>query len=547
MAADRTSQMYPQLTPAQVARLASLGQRRSVERGEVVVEQGEVAPAFFVVLSGALAIVHPTRAAEVPLTVLSQGQFTGEVSLVAGRANIVRVRAVEAGEVLAISQQALRRIVQLDAEVSDVLMRAFILRRAALIATGAGDAVVVGSRHSAGTLRAREFLARNGQPHAYLDVEGDPGVQAVLDRFGLHVGDVPVVILREQRVLKNPTEAEIADALGLNRVFDPAAIHDVAVVGAGPAGLAAAVYAASEGLDVFVLESSAPGGQAGASSRIENYLGFPTGISGQELAGRAYTQAEKFGADIAIARSAVKLRCERRPYAVELSDGASVRAQAVVIASGVQYRKPEAESLQRFEGIGVYYAATPMESELCRGEDVVIIGGGNSAGQAAVFLASAARSVQVLVRGPGLSETMSRYLISRIEQTGNVTVRPYHQVIGVEGDGHLERVQVRDSRAGGTRTLEIRSMFVMTGADPNTGWLRGCIALDGKGFVKTGNDLTAADLAGWPLSRSPYLLETSAPGVFAAGDVRAGSMKRVAAAVGEGSASIQLVHRVLAE
>jgi thioredoxin reductase (NADPH) len=426
-------------------------------------------------------------------------------------------------------------------------MRAFILRRVALIAAERGDTVLIGSSHSAATLRIREFLSRNGQPHAYLDVDKDPGVQALLDRFELRVADIPVLICRYERVLKSPTNEEVADCLGFNQLVDPAAVRDVVVVGGGPAGLAAAVYGASEGLNVLVLETNAPGGQAGSSSKIENYLGFPTGISGQALAGRAYTQAQKFGAEISVARSAARLNCSRRPYAVELSDGASVQGRAVVIASGVQYRKPDCPRLEKFNGVGVYYGASQMEAQLCEGEDVIIVGGGNSAGQAAVFLAPRVRHVHILVRGRGLSDTMSRYLIGRIEDSPNITVRAHQQVTGLEGEDHLERVQISDSRNNTSETVPVRHVFMMTGADPNTDWRKGCVALDAKGFVKTGTELEAADLDRWPLKRPPHLLETSRPGVFAVGDVRSGSVKRVASAVGEGSICIQLVHRVLSE
>jgi thioredoxin reductase (NADPH) len=535
------------LSAAQIDLLAKVGHRRAVERGEIVVEQGARASHFFVVLSGALAIVQPTKGEEQPIFVLREGQFSGEISLVAGRSNLLRIRVLEPGELLAIAAQALHKILETDAELSELFTRAFILRRVELIASGQGDTVLIGSTFSAGTLRLREFLSRNGQPYEYFDVEKDPGVQALLGRFDLHSDAIPVVIYREQRALKNPSNAEVAEVLGFNRALDPSAVRDVVIVGGGPAGLAAAVYGASEGLDVLVLEASAPGGQAGSSSRIENYLGFPTGISGQDLAGRAHTQAQKFGAEIAIARSAVRLHCQRRPYAVELSDGELVKARTIVIASGVQYRKPESKGLQRFEGVGVYYAATRMEAQLCKDEEVIVIGGGNSAGQAAVFLASQVRHVHILVRGRGLADTMSRYLIARIEESANVTLHAFHQVLAVEGDEHVKLVEVRDLRADQARTLPIRHVFVMTGADPNSSWLQGCVALDEKGFVRTGADLRAADLAGWPLARAPHILETSAPGVFAVGDVRAGSMKRVAAAVGEGSACIQLVHRVLSE
>jgi thioredoxin reductase (NADPH) len=546
-AVDQQARIFPRLSAAQIGRIERLGHRRTVERGEIVVEQGARTPHFFVVLSGALAIVQPSEAEELPIAILSQGQFTGEVGSVSGRTNLMRVRVATTGQLLAITPQALHKILETDAELSELLMRAFILRRVGLIASGQGDTVLIGSTFSAATLRLREFLSRNGHPHAYVDIDKDPGVQALLDRFDLRIGAIPVLIFRDQRVLRNPTNTEVADILGFNRALDPSVVRDVVIVGAGPAGLAAAVYGASEGLDVLALEANAPGGQAGSSSRIENYLGFPTGISGQELAGRAHTQAQRFGAEIAIARSAARLHCQRRPYAVELADGALVKSRTLVIASGVQYRKPESTGLQRFEGVGVYYAATRMEAQLCQDEDVIVIGGGNSAGQAAVFLAPRVRHVHFMVRGAGLAETMSRYLIARIEESPNVTLHAYHQVLSVEGQDHLQRVQVRDARAEETRTMAIRHAFVMTGADPNTAWLQGCVALDEKGFVRTGTDLGDADLAGWPLGRRPHLLETSVPGVFAVGDVRAGSMKRVASAVGEGSACIQLVHRVLLE
>jgi len=547
MYGGRREQMFPRLSTAQVARLAQVGHRRQVESGEVVAEQGDATPSFLVVISGALAIVHPGAAEELPITILREGEFTGEVNMLSARPSLVRARVTESGELLVITPEALRKVVQSDSELSELLMRAFILRRVGLIANSLGDTVLIGSTHSAATLRIREFLTRNGQPHAYIDIDKDPAVQALLDRFDLHVNDVPVVICGYTRVLKNPSNEEIAECLGFNKVLDPSAVRDLVVVGAGPAGLGAAVYGASEGLDVLVLESEAPGGQAGSSSKIENYLGFPTGISGEALAGRAYTQAQKFGAEVAIARSAVKLRCERPLHTVEMSAGGSVRARSLVIATGVQYRKLPLADLPRFEGLGVYYGATHMEAQLCQADDVIIVGGANSAGQAAVFLGATARTVQILVRGPGLAETMSRYLIRRIEESRNITVRAFKQIVGLEGDGHLERVQVRDARTNETETLAIRHVFSMTGAIPNTEWLKGAVALDGKGFVKTGPDLGHDDLVGWPLSRPPFLLETSVPAIFAVGDVRAGSVKRVAAAVGEGSICVQLVHRVLAE
>jgi thioredoxin reductase (NADPH) len=545
--ADRRAQTFPRLSAAQMERLAPLGRRRKIERGEVLYEQGTATPEFFVVLSGALELVQPGDGHELPIAVLHQGQFTGEVNMLSGRRSLARARMAESGELLAIAPEALRKLVQFDVELSDIFMRAFILRRVELIAKAYGDTVLIGSTHSAATLRIREFLTRNGQPHAYLDVDKDPGVQALLDRFALRVEEVPVVICRYERVLKSPSNEEVAECLGLIEALDPARVRDLVVVGAGPAGLAAAVYGASEGLDVLVLESDSPGGQAGASSKIENYLGFPTGISGQDLAGRAFAQAPKFGAEIAVARTAARLRCEKRLATLELVGGGSVVARSLVIATGVQYRKLPLANLSRFEGLGVYYGATPMEAQLCEGDDVLIVGGGNSAGQAAVFLAPRARKVRIFVRRPGLAATMSRYLIQRIEESRNITVHPRHHVVALEGDGRLERVQVRDEAAGVTETLPAHHLFLMTGASPHTEWLKGCVALDEKGFVKTGPDLGHADLGGWPLARAPYLLETNVPAVFAVGDVRAGSVKRVASAVGEGSICVQLVHRALAE
>ena len=544
---NRREQMFPRFTAAQIERLRPLGQCRHATAGTILFEQGDATPNFYVVISGALEIVQPADGEEIPITVHHPGEFTGEVNMLSGRRTLVRGRMREQGDLLVISPEALRKVVQTDSEISEILMRAFILRRVALIADKRGEAVVIGSSLSAATLRIREFLTRNGQPHTYVDVEKDPGVQALLDRFQITIHDVPVLICRYDRVLKNPTNEEVADCLGLNAGIEQTHIHDLIVVGAGPAGLAAAVYGASEGLDVFVLETNAPGGQAGSSSKIENYLGFPTGISGQALAGRAFTQAQKFGAEIAIARSAATLRCEQRPYEIELSNGSTVKGRTVMIATGAQYRKIELPELPRFEGVGVYYAAGPLEAQFCTGDEVIVVGGGNSAGQAAVFLSSTARHVHVMVRGKGLTDTMSRYLIQRIETSKNITLRPYTQITALEGEGRLEGVRFVDARNNETMTLPVRHVFLMTGALPNTAWLEGCVALDDKGFVKTGPDLRPDELTAWPLKRPPYLLETNRPGVFAVGDVRSNSVKRVASAVGEGSISIQLVHRVLAE
>jgi len=428
-------------------------------------------------------------------------------------------------------------------------MRAFILRRLQLIARDLGDVVVIGSAHSAGTLRVKEFLTRNGHPFHYVDLDRDREAQELLDRFHVEIADIPVLICRGDAVLRNPTNQKIADCLGFNEKIDETKVNDLLIVGAGPAGLAAAVYGASEGLSVLVLESNLPGGQAGSSSRIENYLGFPTGISGLELTGRAYAQALKFGARFMVAKGATRLACDGQRYTVEIDGGPRVPARAVIIASGAEYRRPALQNLTAFEGAGVYYGATPMEAALCAGEDIVVVGGGNSAGQAAVFLSQTARSVQMLVRGNGLAETMSRYLIRRIEENPAIAVRTHTQIVALEGNGRLERIQWRDDRSGETQAHEIGSVFMMTGASPNTAWLDRCLALDEKGFVKTGPDLSADDLASarWPLTRPPFLLETSRPGIFAVGDIRRGNVKRVASAVGEGSIAVALVHQALRE
>ncbi|MGH7294040.1 MAG: FAD-dependent oxidoreductase, partial [Polyangiaceae bacterium] len=419
----RRDQMFPSLSAAQIARLAAHAERRSVRAGELVFDQGVAGTGIHVVLSGTLEVVRPGLTGEDPIIVHKAGEFTGEVNVLSGRRSLVRGRMREAGEILHLDPAALRRVVQGDSELSDLFMRAFILRRVGLLARGMGDATLVGSTHSAGTLRLKEFFTRNGHPYTYLDVERDPTVQDLLDRFHVGPGDVPIVICRGEVVLKNPTNEEVAECFGLNRALDPGKVRDLVVVGGGPAGLAAAVYAASEGLDVLVLEASAPGGQAGTSSKIENYLGFPAGISGQALAARAFTQAQKFGAEIAVARTAARFVCGAgRGYEIGLADGSAIKARTIIVASGVQYRRLGLADLQRFEGVGVYYCASNIEAGLCEGQEVIVVGGANSAGQAAVFLAGRAKHVHVLVRSGGLAESMSRYLIQRIEQSPDITL-----------------------------------------------------------------------------------------------------------------------------
>jgi len=545
----RRDQAFPTLTPAQIARLQPHGRRTDTHAGEVLVQPGARHHSLLVVLSGSLEVALPGMRGEVLVTVLAPGEFAGEMSTLRGVAGFARIRVRESGAVLAIEDASLRDVVQTDAELSEIFMRAFILRRMGLVAAGQSDAMLLGSRHSAGTLRLREFLTRNAYPFVNIDIDTDPGVQALLERFDVAVEDVPVLIGSCGRVFKNPSIRDVAEFLQMNPTIEPSTVYDLLVVGAGPAGLAAAVYAASEGLTVLVVEATAYGGQAGTSSRIENYLGFPTGISGQALAGRAFVQAQKFGAKVTVACQAKRLQCDRRPYSVELSDGQVVLASTVVIATGPRYRELALENLARFVGAGVYYAATHLEAKLCEGEDIVVVGGGNSAGQAAVFLAGRCRRVHMLIRSEGLAESMSRYLIRRIEESPNIALHTRTELTALQGNGRLERLVWRSAASGGEQAREIGHVFLMTGAVPNTHWLQGCVALDDKDFVRTGSELLAEDLtaARWPLPRAPYLLETSLPGVFAVGDVRSGSVKRIASAVGEGSICIQFVHRALRE
>jgi len=542
-------EMFPVLTPEQQARVLSQGRIRKVTSGETLVELNQQPTKVFVVLQGRLEAVRIRDKTEEVFAVWGPGMFTGELNLLSGRRSLVRIRTAEPGELIELEREALINLVQTDSGLSDIFLRSYILRRLELIARGIGDLILIGSSHSFDTFRIKEFLTRNYQPYSYVDLDREADVQELLDRFHVAITDLPVLICRRTVVLRNPTNKEITDCLGFNESVDEEHVRDLIVVGAGPAGLAAAVYGASEGLDVLVIESSAPGGQAGASSKIENYLGFPTGISGRELAGNAYTQAQKFGAQLLIAKNAIGLGCERRPYMLKFGGEEKVPARTVVIATGAQYRKLPVENLSQFEGAGVYYGATHLESQMCGGEDVVVVGGGNSAGQAAVFMAQTARHVYMLVRSGTLAQTMSRYLIRRIEESPNITLLTDTEITALAGNDHLESVEWRNNKTREVQKHRITALFSMIGAVPNSGWLEGCVACDAAGFIKTGSDLSIEDLerSHWPLARPPYLLETSLPGVFAAGDVRAGNVKRVASAVGEGSIAVSFVHRVLAE
>jgi thioredoxin reductase (NADPH) len=547
-ALDAGTQAFPVLTTDQISRVRPSGKPRQVHAGEILFEPGDSNVPFFVLLTGNMEIVQPACEGERLIATHGPGEFTGEMTMISGRRCLVRGRVSEPGEFLEVSAAGLRSLVARDAELSEILMRAFILRRLALVNRGHGNAILLGSRHSAKTLELREFLTRNVHPHTYIDLDSDKTSQKVLDHFRVTVEDIPVVICNDGSVLRNPSIQKLADCLGLNSSIDESQVRDLIIVGAGPSGLAAAVYAASEGLDVLVIETAAPGGQAGSSSKIENYLGFPTGISGQELAARAIAQAEKFGAKMMVAHTVAGLHCERRPYGVVLDNGNALSARAIVISTGAQYNKPRIADLAKFEGRGIYYGATYMEAQLCVDEDVIVVGGGNSAGQAAVFLSQTARRVHVLVRSGQLSDTMSRYLIQRIEENPAIELHYKTEILSLAGGADLESVTWQNKSSGEVSERDIRHVFIMAGASPRTEWLQGCMALDDKGFILTGRDLNVAtETPVWTLARPPQMLETSLPGVFAVGDVRSGNVKRVASAVGEGAIAVHLVHRALAE
>jgi len=549
-ALDPNTQVFPTLTPAQIDRIRPLGRVRSVHSGEVLFEPGRDTTPFYVLLSGELSILQGSLDGERTIVKHGAGEFSGEISMISGQRSLVRGVVTEPGEFLELDNDAMRVLVARDAELSEILLRAFILRRLALIKHGYGNLVLMGSRHSAQTLQLREFLSRNAHPHTYIDLDTDANAQAILDRFNVKASEVPVVICNAGTLLRNPSIQGLANCLGLNSTIDATHVRDLVIVGAGPAGLAAAVYAASEGLDVVMVEASAPGGQAGSSSKIENYLGFPTGVSGQELAARATTQAQKFGANMMIARTIVELDCDQQPYRVILDGGDAMLTRAIVIATGAQYNKPNLPDLERFEGDGIYYGATYIESQLCGDEEVIVVGGGNSAGQAAVFLSQTARKVHLLVRSGELSTTMSRYLIQRLVENPRIELHMHTEIVALGGESRLESVQWKDKSTGEVSSHPIGHVFIMTGASPRTKWLQGCLAMDDKGFILTGRDLEAPDGKAkgplWPLDRTPQMLETSLPSVFAVGDVRAGNVKRVASAVGEGAIAVHMVHRNLA-
>lgn len=540
----RQAQTFPTLTAEQVNLISSFGAEEDLPRGTVLFERGERTVDFFAIRRGCIEIYDHVADGTRVMTVHRENQFTGELDLFHNREILVGGRMGVDGRVVRLSRPQFRRLLAAEPDLAEIIMRAFILRRIGFIEHEEGAVTLIGPRRSADTLRIHRFLSRNGHPVRLLEPE-NAGARALLAAHAVDLGDLPIVIRAGDPILKRPSNCQLGTFLGISERIDPDELFDVVVVGAGPGGLASAVYAASEGLNTVVLESEAPGGQAGTSSKIENYLGFPTGISGQQLAGRAQIQAQKFGARIAVPQRVVKLECERRPYGLQLDDGSVVRARAVVVATGASYRKLDLENLDRFEGAGIHYAATAIEAGLCEREEIIVVGGGNSAGQAAVFLSRYASHVHVLIRGKSLAASMSDYLIGRIEASDRITLRTESEIVALSGERHLEQVRWRNRASGEEETRNISNVFLMLGAVPNTEWLQGCIALDEHGFIRCGGEFEC-DAALKP-ERAAYPLETSRPGIFAVGDVRAGSIKRVASAVGEGSIVVSAVHQTLAE
>ena len=544
---ERYEQTFPALTPQEIERMRHFGEIRTFKDGERLFETGKPGPGMFVVLSGHVAITQRDGLGHVtPVIDQGPGQFLAEIGQLSGRVALVDGHAEGDIETLLIPPNRLRALLVAEAVLGERIMRALILRRVNLIQGGVGGPVLIGPSNSASVAGLQNFLTRNGFPHHLLDPVRDHDAAELIARYSPSPDDWPLVVTIDGTVLRNPTENELAHALGMIGGPRGDKIYDAAIVGCGPAGLATAVYAASEGLSVVVLDSRAFGGQAGASARIENYLGFPTGISGQALAGRAFTQAQKFGADIMIPVSVRSLDCTRRDGVFKLAlDGEEeVRSRAIVVASGARYRRPEIENLARFEGRGVWYWASPIEARLCAEQEVALVGGGNSAGQAAVFLSGHARKVTMIIRGGGLGASMSRYLIERIEATPNIDLLFNSEVTALEGghDASLERVRWRSRLSGEESTADIRNLFLFVGADPATGWLDGCgVTLDRAGFVVTG---AQSDLN---LGRPRSQLETSVPGVFAVGDVRSGSVKRVGGAIGEGAQVVAALHGFLGD
>jgi thioredoxin reductase (NADPH) len=537
----RRHQMFPVLETTDIERVRRFGKVRAYRAGEALVQVGHVAPGLTIILTGRVDVTqHDESGRRRHIVTHGPGSFMGELAQLAGRPALVDAHAQEEVEALIIAPGELRALLIAEAELGEHVMRALILRRVGLLETGAGGPVIVGRPQNADVLRLEGFLRRNGHPYQRLDAETDAEAKALIERFHVDTGQLPIVLCPRGELLRNPTESELARCIGLLGPIDPNRLYDVVIVGAGPAGLAGAVYAGSEGMSVLVLDCRAFGGQAGASARIENYLGFPTGISGMALMARAYNQAQKFGVEMAIPDEVMGLDPsgggENAPFVLKLSNSERAMARAIVIATGARYRRLAVDGLEAFEGASVHYWASPLEAKLCSGQEVALVGAGNSAGQAVVYLASHVAKVWLLVRGPDLAASMSRYLVDRIAGLSNVEVLTQTNVTGLEGRGGvLEAIRWRQ-RSGEDVRKPIAHLFLFIGADPNTQWLSGSgVALDAKGFVLTGGDCNE--------SRNP--LETSRRGVFAIGDVRSGSVKRVAAAVGEGAQVVAVLHAAL--
>jgi len=536
----RRDQMFPVLDRAEIERLARFGDRMAYAAGDRIVATGEIAPGAFIILSGRVEVSQRGWEHAEPIVTHGPGSFMGELAQLSGRPSLVDALAIEASETFVIPPQRLRDLLVEEADLGERIMRALILRRVGLLETGGGGPVIVGGAGHGDVLRLEGFLARNGHPHQRLDPKADPCAQTLIERFHIELRELPIVLCPSGEVLRNPSDDQLARCLGLVNLIDPEKIYDVVIVGAGPAGLAASVYAASEGLSVLVLDCRAFGGQAGASARIENYLGFPTGITGRALMARAYNQAQKFGVDMAIPDEVAGLQAQADMgygrFLLTLANNEKVRARAVVIATGAQYRRLDVDNLAAFEGVSVHYWASPLEGRLCAGQEVALVGAGNSAGQAAVYLSSQVAKVWLIVRGPSLDFSMSRYLVERIAAIPNVEVLTQTTVDTLEGqDGILEAIRCRFHRSGEEVRHAIRHLFLFIGAEPHTSWLSGSgVTLDDNGFVRTGANV-----------HKP--LETTLPGVFAIGDVRSGSVKRVAAAVGEGAQVVAALHAFLAE
>ncbi len=535
---------FPVLSRADIAALTARGKPREVHAGDTLFTEGERNRSFFVVIDGAVEILEHSRGEPHQITVHHPGQFTGDIDVFNGRPALVTGRAVEDGRLVELTPANLRRAVDELPDLGDIIIKAFLLRRELIQASGFEGVRIIGSRFSPESHRLRDFAQRNAIPYRFMDVETDPEAEVLLREIGVPPSETPIVVGQMGKSHRNPSNEQFASCAGLTVELEPGHVYDLVIVGAGPAGLAASVYAASEGLDVLTVDSLAAGGQAGTSSRIENYLGFPSGVSGQELMGNALVQAQRFGAQISIASAVESLGIDGGDRRVNLVDGSRLTSRCVLIASGVEYRKLAVPRFGDFEGAGIYYAATPMEAKLCQDEEVVLVGAGNSAGQAIVFLAKSAAKVHHLVRGNDLGRSMSRYLVDRISKLTNVQPYLRTRVTSLEGDGHLATVCAESADEGELR-FNTSSLFLFIGADANTDWLRDCVELDNKGFVVTGNSLprSITDNDRWSAAgRAPFLLETSLPGVFAAGDVRSGSIKRVSSAVGEGAMAVSFVH-----